>query len=312
MLPNKLETPIILLIYKRPALLRQVLNQVALVKPRTLFVIGDGPHPDRPEENILVEQSRALLEQISWDCQMVTAYSPIHLGLKERVSSGLTWAFNQVDSGIILEDDCVPDPTFFFFCQELLQRYEHDQRVMAISGNNFQRGIKRTSYSYYFSRYNHCWGWATWRRAWICYDDKMSLWPEMRESRWLQNIFECNPQAAKYWKNRFDLVFKNQIDTWDYQWTFACWLQGGLTVLPEVNLVSNVGFGKDATHTKSVKQTRSLTRHPIEFPLQHPPSFIRNAPADAFTQDYNFGTHFWMRFKRMGASLLDRIGLSWK
>jgi hypothetical protein len=310
MLPNKLEIPVILLIYKRPAHLRQVLNQVALVKPQTLLVIGDGPHPERPEEIPLVEQSRALIKQLPWECHVVTAFSPLHLGLRKRVSSGLTWAFNQVDSGIVLEDDCVPDPSFFFYCQELLHRYEQDQRVMAISGNNFQKRIKRTNYSYYFSRYNHCWGWATWRRAWLQYDDDMVYWPELKENYWLHNIFECDPQAARYWEHIFDQMFNSQIDSWAYRWTYACWLQGGLTALPEVNLVSNIGLGSDATHTKSAKQTRNLRYQPIEFPLRHPPFITRNAPADDFTQKYHFGTHFWMRIKRMGIMLLKRIGLS--
>ncbi|SRR5579883_3102355 len=277
-----MKTPVAFLIFNRPHLTQTVFNAIRQAQPPVLLVIADGPRVDRAGEAELCAQTRAIIQQVDWDCQVLTNFSETNLGCKKRVSSGLDWVFKTVEEAIVLEDDCLPHPTFFPFCEALLDHYRHDTRVMVISGNNFQFGRKRTPDSYYFSHYNHIWGWASWRRAWRYYDVKMSLWPTIRRGDWLHDFLR-DDRAVHYWTEVFDAVSRNLIDTWDYQWMFACWTQHGLTVLPNVNLISNLGFGAGATHTTEVTQFSNLATEAMPFPLQHPTFVIRDTKADALT-----------------------------
>ena len=239
----QLTTPVAFLIFNRPHFTERVFAAIAAAKPPKLLVVADGPRPDRQGEAEQCDATRHIIERVDWDCQVLTNYSNAHLGCKRRVSSGLDWVFGTVDEAIILEDDCLPHPSFFRFCQELLQRYRDDERIAQIGGVNFQRGRRRTDYSYYFSRYAHIWGWASWRRAWRHYDVALKAWPLIRNGSWLGDMLG-NPKEVRYWQDIFQAVFDEKIDTWDYQWLFASWLQNALTVLPSVNLVSNIGFGE--------------------------------------------------------------------
>jgi hypothetical protein len=244
---------------------------------------------------------------VDWDCEVKTLYHDHNLGCARAVSSAIDWAFESADELIVLEDDCLPAASFFPFCRELLERFRDDQRVFVISGDNFQQGPPRTPYSYYFSRYNHCWGWATWKRAWKHFDLEMRLWPEIRGGRWLLDILS-EPGAAEYWRRIFDSVHAGKIDTWDYQWTFACWAQSGLTILPTTNLVENIGFGATATHTLE-NSPDVPSANELEFPLHHPPHVIRDVQADAATQRHHYGTApRWRRLRRWRDLLLKRSG----
>ena len=295
----RLNTPIAFFVFNRPETTQQIFEEIRKAKPSKLLVVADGPRITSPGEAEKCAEVRAIIDQVDWNCDVLKKYSNVNLGCKERLSSGLEWVFKIVEEAIILEDDCLPHPTFFRFCQELLKRYRDDERIMAISGDNFQSGLKRTEYSYYFSRYIHCWGWASWKRAWQNYDISMKLWPEIRDGEWLKDILHDN-SAVKYWKNIFELTYKGLINTWDYQWTFACWIKGGLSIIPNVNLISNIGFGKDATHTKQTSRFSNMTIKAISFPLCHPPFVIRDARADNFTQKnhYSFTKFFqWTKFK---------------
>ncbi|GCA72403.1 hypothetical protein MiYa_03954 [Microcystis aeruginosa NIES-2519] len=280
----QLTTPVALLIFNRPDTTARVFEAIRQAKPPKLLVVADGPRPDRPDDIEKCKAARAIIEGVDWDCEVLKNYSDLNLGCRKRVSSGLDWVFEMVEEAIILEDDCVPDPTFFRFCEELLEYYRHDQRITVISGNNFQLGKKLTDYSYYLSRYNHCWGWATWRRAWQYYDGEMKHWPQVRDGDWLTAILE-ETQAVKYWTKIFQTTYDNKNDSWAYRWTFSCWIQNGLTILPNVNLVSNIGFGEDATHTIGSKsRLANLTVKEMNFPLKHPPFLIRDEAADSYTQ----------------------------
>jgi hypothetical protein len=191
---------------------------------------------------------REIVEKIDWPCDVHRNYAEENLGLKRRVSSGLDWVFSQVDRAIVLEDDCLPHPDFFTFCGALLNRYENDERVSVITGNNFQDGRKRGNAAYYFSKYNHCWGWATWRRAWQHYSGDLPFWPEWKlTSDWRRKIPDRIEQ--RYWADIFERVSRNEIDSWAYPWTGSVWYHGGLTATPNVNLVTNIGFGPEGTHT---------------------------------------------------------------
>ncbi len=209
------------------------------------------------------------------------------MGLKLRVNSGLNWVFAQTKSAIIIEDDCLPNPDFFSFCDTLLDRYETDERVWVITGNNFQNGRKRGNASYYFSKYNHCWGWATWRRAWIKNDPQLSFWPEWKESQiWISSM--PDKIERRYWSNIFDQMYRNEINTWGYPWTASVWYHGGLTATPNVNLVKNIGFGPDATHTIAESDQDGQTVYPLG-PTTHPEDVVQDKKADRYVFDHNFG-----------------------
>lgn len=284
-----LKTPVVLLIFNRPDSTRVVFDTIRKVRPEKLFVIADGARPEKPGEEILCDRARKVIEEVDWDCQVFKNYADRNLRPLVRISSGLDWVYEHVEEAIILEDDCVPDLTFFDFCQILLAYYRHDTRIMSISGNNFQFGRRRTEYSYYFSRNTHCWGWATWRRAWKYYDIEMKLWPEIKSGEWLRDILQ-NRAEENFRKRLFEKVYNDKLYGWDYRWDLACWIQNGLTILPQVNLVSNIGFSKEATHTKNTKSPFSnMPSFSMEFPLSHPPFVIRDVQADNFAFQDMYG-----------------------
>jgi hypothetical protein len=283
-----MKTPVVLIIFRRPDKTIQVLEKIRQVKPSKLFVICDAPRSEKPDEYEKCEKSRAIIDTVDWDCEVIKNYADTNLGSFGRIPTGLDWVFNQVEEAIILEDDCLPDITFFRFCEELLEYYKNDQRIMAISGDNFQLGNQRTQDSYYFSRYTHSWGWATWKRAWKHFDMEMSVWQEVRDKQLLRLILNSD-RDVKYWTSILQNVCDSKIKAWDYRWTFATWLQNGLTILPNVNLISNIGFGEGATHTVSMKNPWiNLPTQPMSFPLRHPQFVIRDSIADKFTQDSVF------------------------
>jgi hypothetical protein len=291
------KSPVALIAFNRPEQTKRVIERILTYQPSQVFLIVDAPRQNRSEDLQKCHQVRQLLDQTDWSCQVFKNYAETNLGCKQRVSTGLDWVFSQVESAIILEDDCLPDRTFFQFCEELLSRYRDDRRIFAISGDNFQFGRTRTNYSYYYSLYNHCWGWATWRRAWQYYDVEMRLWETARDGNWLNDILD-NTMAVKYWHYKFQQTFEGNIDTWDYQWTLACWLQSGLTILPNVNLVSNIGFSlDDSTHTKNPNSPfANMPVEMMQFPLTHPAFIIRDRKADGFTHRFVFG--LWARIYR--------------
>lgn len=273
------------IIFNRPDTTQKVFDAIRRAKPSKLFIIADGPRKNKIGEVEKCIEVRKIIDGIDWECEVYKNYAETNLGCKERFSSGLNWVFSQVEESIILEDDCLPEPTFFDFCNELLEKYRYDNRVMAISGNNFQSGIKRSKYSYYFSCFPHSWGWATWKRAWHYFDVDISLYPTIKDSSWLKNILKYR-SSRLYWNSRFKFAqSKANSSVWDFQWVFANWTQNGLTITPNVNLVSNIGFGEGATHTKLRNFLSEFPTEAQAFPLQHPPYVIRDIDADLFSEN---------------------------
>jgi hypothetical protein len=299
-----MKTPVIFLIFNRPAKTKQVFAAIRQAKPSQLLVVADGARVDRPGEAAKCEETKAVINGVDWDCQVLTNYADTNLGLKTRISSGLTWAFSQVEEAIILEDDCLPEPTFFPFCEELLQYYRHDERIGTISGLNLQFGKKRNDYSYYFSRYHYSWGWATWRRAWQHFDLDMKLWPLVRDGNWLRDILDSDRQAVRYWEIIMQGAYEHELKTWDYPWLFSFWLQGYSTIVPNLNLMRNLGFDGEGTHTFDPNSKfANLKTENISFPLQHPPFVIRDLQADNFIQktlydDLDYVNLFKSRLKK--------------
>ena len=298
MIHSPCTTPIAFIIFNRPESTRQVFNVIRAARPQQLFVIADAPRLDRPDDIWKCAATRAIIEEVDWECEIFKNYADENLGCGLRPASGLDWVFELVETAIILEDDCLPDPTFFSYCTELLARYYDELCIMHISGNNFQFGQQRGDFSYFYSRYTHHWGWATWRRAWQHFDYDLAKWPDVRSTDWLDTLLDT-PAAVVYWQQIFDEVYNtDKLHIWDYQWTFTCWLHNGLCILPQVDLVSNIGFNAEGTHTIRQNQFANLPLGEMQFPLQHPPEIIRDCNADIFIQESKFNLDLWSRLKR--------------
>jgi len=300
-----LDTSILFLIFDRPDLTAKVFETIRQAAPKRLYVAGDGPRDRDPVRRSEIEQARRVATAVDWDCEVHTLIRKDNLGCRVAVSTAIDWFFEQEEEGIILEDDCVPSPSFFRYCGELLERYRNDERIMCISGDNFQQGRTVTPYSYYFSKFNHCWGWATWRRAWAHYDRNMSGWPEFRDGDGLVAWSDGSKAHTQYWRNIFDTAAAGEIDSWAYRWTFSCWAQNGLTCLPARNLVKNIGFDERATHTKSSGGwLETLDARELDFPLSHPKHVVRNVAADVFSSRVCFAQPARNVLNRIAAKLL--------
>lgn len=279
----QLKTPVAFIIFNRPETTSRVFEEARKARPPLLLLVADGPRPGHSSDAEQCAEARGIVERVDWECEIRKNYSDINLGCKKRLSSGLDWVFGEVKEAIILEDDCLPHPTFFQFCEELLQKYRDDDRIGHIGGVNFQFGRMRTSYSYYFSRYTHIWGWASWQRAWKGYDSNLALWPKVKGEKWLRH-FLGDLSLVGYWTNIFEKVYQRRIDTWDYQWMFHCWTGNRLAITPNVNLISNIGFDTNATHTMGRSKFSSMKTEAMGFPLSHPPVIMRDPAADEYTE----------------------------
>lgn len=273
------EPPVSFYVFNRPEETAKVLNVLRQVRPSTLIVHADGPRSHVAKDAERCQQVRALIETVDWKCDLIKNYSDANLGSFRRIVSGFDFVFKQFDRAIILEDDCLPDTSFFSFCEELLIRYEHDTRVSMIGGFS---NLPRDAYphSYFFSRYTMSWGWATWRRTWNLLDLDMNGWPELREAgleamlpeRWMR----------KEWIRKYDAIYSKKVPNgWDYQLQLCGWTNNMLAIIPKVNLVQNLGFGAGATHTQDPNSRNAkLARSRLEFPLRHPPTVFRDVQAD--------------------------------
>jgi hypothetical protein len=276
-----MRTPVVLIIFKRPETTARVFAEIAKARPSKLLIVADGPRPDHPGEAEQCAVTRSIIQRVDWACDVLTNFSDVNLGCGHRPATGISWAFEQVEEAIILEDDVVPHPTFFRFCEELLEKYWHDERVMHIGGIN-ELQLDRSPLSYIFSCHNIGTGWATWRRAWKYFEFYVSQWPQLRHSTWLADTL-ADARGVAHWQKLFDQAYTlgDNADFWDYQWTFACWTQHGLSISPTVNLLTNIGFGPGATHTQSPQGLGAfLPMRAMDFPLQHPPHMIPDGEFD--------------------------------
>jgi hypothetical protein len=281
-----------MIVFNRPGLTRQTFEAVRKQRPQKLFVIADGPRPNHPFDQQKCEEVRAIFSDIDWRCEVVRDYSTRNLGVEERVISGLNRVFDQVESAIVLEDDCLAHADFFSYCESLLTLYKHDERVALITGNNFQNGVKRGEDSYYFSKYPHTWGWATWGRVWNRYRGVIDYWPEWSKTPEWKALFP--DLAERYFWNQ---IFSTRAE-WDYSFTSSIWKYGGLTATPNVNLVSNLGFGEDSTHTSDSKSFLSdIPTSPLG-ELNIPSRIEQDFSADRYVFDQVFGGR-GLRFPRV-------------
>jgi len=276
MAPTGDRAAVALIIHRRPAETRRVFDAIREARPSRLFVIADGPADAVQAE--VVAAARSATDDVDWPCDVTRVYSRTHLGCRERVLTGLDAVFAEVSQAILLEDDCLPDRTFFGFAEDLLERYRTEDRVMSIGGHLWHLPDGFTPDSYWFSAYPATWGWATWSSAWKHYSDAAAAWPSVKESDWLEDRFGGRTVAAQFWRRALDSEAAGN-STWDYTWTLAHWLHGSLAARASTNLISNIGFGADATHTVDLRHpSAARPASSVPLPLQHPPE-IQADPA---------------------------------
>lgn len=283
----QLQTAVLFLVFNRPETTRQVFDAIRHAKPPRLYVAADGPRASRAGETQRAEQVRQIATAIDWPCEVKTLFREKNLGCKHAVSSGISWFFEHEEQGIILEDDCLPSQTFFWYCEELLNKYKEDNRIFHIDGCNFTGERYSGETDYDFSRYALIWGWATWRRAWKTYDINLHSLFELQRFGVLRGYFG-KKIIEKYWLNNLYQT-KAGFDTWDYQWIATVWAQNGLVIRPAKNLIKNIGFDIDATHTKSRSVLfEKMKNEDFSFPLKHPQNFVANFNKDMMCSRIRF------------------------
>ena len=276
------DTPILYLIFNRPNLTKITFQSIRSIKPKKLFIAADGPRKGIFEDKEKCQEVREIVSKIDWFCDVKFLFRDENLGCGKAVSEAITWFFSNVDEGIILEDDCFPDESFFYFCSVLLNKYRDNEKIMHIGSNNFQNGIKRGNSDYYFSTIPHIWGWATWKRALDKYNFDLNLFSSNYFFDILKTVYK-NKYLINYWIDKFISMSMHEIDTWDYQWHFAILKYQGIAISPNKNLVSNKGFGLDSTHTNIIDPLVSdLNRNSI-FHIKHPKRVKICHKADLYT-----------------------------
>lgn len=300
-----MNVPVLFIIFKRPRTTQLVFEKIREIKPKQLFIASDAYRKDKEGEKELCEETMKLvLDNIDWDCEVKTLFQTENLGCGLGPLTAINWFFDHVEQGIILEDDCLPDLSFFNYCELLLDRYKDNTNVMSISGDNFQNGIKRGEGSYYFSNIFHGWGWATWKRAWQLNDYTMSEWPNFPKDKLLE---KCNDDSIcyEYWNRILESVYQKTInaDPWDYQFLFSIWLNDGVNIHPNVNLISNIGFGEDATHTSDSQH--KLANLPTEkYIVDKAPKKIKITKS---ADEYTFYNVYVSSIYQVKKSLLKRV-----
>lgn len=265
-----LSSPILFIIFNRPDSTERVFQAIRRHRPSRLYIAADGPRLDKENERKLVEETRTIACKVDWPCELKTLFRSENLGCGKAVSEAISWFFENEEEGIILEDDCLPHQDFFAFCDTLLARYRDDPRVLTISGDHFLPHRLHIAQPYYFSKYVQIWGWATWRRTWRQYDLHLG---QRKAEDWEALIDQVNPTKAEanYWKHIFRSVFAGGVDTWDFQLMFTCWHLGGMHICPCRNLISNIGYGPDATHTNFNGSLAKLPVAPLALGETLPP-----------------------------------------
>ncbi|MDC1068788.1 nucleotide-diphospho-sugar transferase [Candidatus Kapabacteria bacterium] len=285
---GKLVTPILYLVFNRLDPVKETFEKIRIAKPNRLYIAGDGPRANRPGETEKVEQVREfILENIDWDCKVFTRFQDSNLGCKIGVSTAIDWFFDNEEMGIILEDDCLPTQSFFFFCQDLLIKYRDDERIGIIGGSNVSPDSS-TIHDYYFSIYPPIWGWATWKRTWELYDVSMLGLDEFIRNCNIRSYAQTT-LARRYWTKSFLKTYNGEVDTWDYQLTFTLFKNNKINILPKTNLITNIGFTNDATHTKDRSHKNAfLKSNELNFPLIHPELVTINKSKDLEIEKSSF------------------------
>lgn len=292
----RLETPVALFVFNRPDTTRRVFAEIAAARPMQLLLVADGPRPNRVEDVRRCDEVKRIISAVDWPCRVETNFSDENLGCRRRMISGLNWVFSMVEEAIILEDDCLPSSSFFRYCAELLGRYRNCLQIGIISGYNPLTEPCPTACSYSFTKMVSIWGWATWRRTWEKYDENMSTWPAIKDT--MLNDLWPDRQHREYWTKTLETMYSGAgPNTWDYQLLFKSWAENWLNIVPARNLIQNIGFGTDATHTKRVPSLSILSEN-ITFPLLDPPQIVEWSDHPRLIQREIYNPNLLDRIKR--------------
>lgn len=278
-----MKSAVLFIVFNRPDTTQKVFDAIRSAKPKKLYIAADGPRVGNIRDLSRCKEVRDIVYHIDWPCEVFKLFRDNNLGTKYGIAEAINWFFSNEEEGIILEDDVLPMPSFFQFCDEMLDYYRNSPMVSIISGNNNISPYCVSNESYFFSKYAFLWGWATWRRAWQYFDITMDKWPNWKDSDAFKILSDDNRYYYHHWKSLLDDVYKEKINTcWDYQWLFNHWQNGFLSVIPKNNLIKNIGFGDDATHTFGVTPDYMKKAIPenIIFPLVHPKDVSRNIGYD--------------------------------
>lgn len=277
------KVPVVLIVFKRVRLAEKMLKCLENIQPEKLFVVSDGARERVPGEKEAVDRVRELFEQVSWPCEIYRDYAEKNMGCDARVPSGINWAFEYVDEAVILEDDCIPTKDFFVYAEEMLEKYKEDPRVMMIAGSNCMQGYPVKDCCCFSAR-TYTWGWATWKRAWKDYCNDGSAWEEIQRNGTFEKTY---PRRMRHFvKKELDFYYEQQKMPWDYKWWISCMKQEGLCAVPAVNLISNEGFGEDATHTQDAGAYDGQT-YALAFPLKFPQTVKRDRKIDKYDKGLN-------------------------
>lgn len=286
-IPYETRSAVLFLVFNRPDVTYKVFDQIKEAKPKRLYIAADGPRTNKEGEALLCEKTRAIIKQVNWNCEIKTLFREKNLGCKEAISSAITWFFDHEEEGIILEDDCLPTNSFFRFCDTLLEKYRHDTRVRHITGCNLQQGKKWGDATYYFSNISHVWGWAGWKRVWNEYDKSLTSYNNNEVKRQLSNIFS-DPLIVDSWYDIFTQIKAGKINSWAYPLGFLNFFNNGLCIIPNYNLVSNIGFGENATHTSNDDSLNANVELQEITTIKDPMVFLPEKKADEFSLGYEF------------------------
>ncbi len=301
------QTAVMMIVFNRPDMTQRVFERVREARPKRLYIAADGPRKDRPDDLGSTQAVREIANQVDWDCQVKTLFREENFGCKTAIKTGLDWFFDQEEEGIILEDDCIPEPTFFLFAAEMLDRYRNDDRIATIAGTNYLLGSQQFEHSYYFSKYLFVWGWASWRRIWKAYDFEIKTWPKFRDEGRLHRVFP-NQRSLKYWTWIFDRTHDETLNAYDYQFFYSQMINNRMSIIPAQNLVCNVGWGSGSTNTSLRNPEMEMATSPMQFPLKHPDFLVPDERADQFTEELIFAKPLARKVKNRLRRLLAKVG----
>jgi len=299
------EVPILFLIYKNPEVTHTTFEAIRKIQPKKLFIAADGPKKNAKNEAHECNLTRDIIKNIDWKCDVKTRFLKKNLGLKMAVSSAITWFFSHVDEGIILEYDCLPNDHFFKFCQAMLIRYRHDRDIFSISGSNFQNGLQRGDGDYYYSNFFGCWGWATWKRSWDLWQPNLPDYDIFVRENQINNFLLSNKTRRKYINELNNIVTGRNKTTWAFCFEYAQLRNSSLSIVPNKNLISNIGFNSYATHSKD-------STHPLaNLPSQNLTTFKKPTfkIANHLADEIQISLSFYKNFRRKFIDNFKKIGV---
>lgn len=293
---NNFNTPVLLMVFNRPRTTKRVFEAIRKIKPARLYIAADGARNDAAGEKEIVESVREIVDiGIDWPCDVKKLYRKKNIGCGKAISEAISWFFENENKGIILEDDTLPESDFFRFCEDLLNKYENDERIMHISGCTFLPQSMTPKDSYYYSELPFIWGWATWKRSWKHYSYSFDFEPSFNFDTFLRKKL-TSKKKYNYWKKPVIDILSGKMDTWDFQWTLTCWWKNGICIVPAKNLVKNIGFGEQGTHTNGSEAiTQTQITENLHWPLSDPAEIKLNKTADDYIHNTYFNASIWKR-----------------